>query len=340
MSKNETIVVTGPDLDAAASDLIAQAGFNIAHTPAYPSDDVLVQFMTEFKPRGVISRMGQFSHVAMDAAPGLQVISKHGAGIDNIDINAATERGILVLRAPGANALSVAEHAVTLMLTVVKQIIPLDHGLRANRWDKPGFLGREIAGMNLGLVGFGAIARHSARLAQGFGLHVMAYDPLASDDLFLKAGVARCQTLQEMLPSSDIVSLHCPLLPATRHLINAGSMAQMRPGSYLINTARGGLIDEAALLDALQTGHLAGAGLDTFEHEPPAADNALLQHRALVATPHIAGVTSAAGRRVGIAAVSGVITLLSGGDIAPDRIVNPEILENGSARLHSSAAAE
>jgi D-3-phosphoglycerate dehydrogenase len=340
MTENGTIVVTGPYLDDAASTLMTQAGLTVAHTPAYPTDEVLVKFMVEHAPKGVISRMGQFGVVAMDAAPNLQVISKHGAGVDNIDIAAASERGILVLRAPGANALSVAEHTLALMLATIKQIVPLDCGLRANRWDKPGFLGREIAGMCLGLVGFGAIARHVARLARGFGLNVAAYDPLACDDLFVGAGVTRCHSLQNLFDTSDIISLHCPLLPATRYLINAETIAQMKPGSYLVNTARGGLVNEADLLAALQGGHIAGAGLDTFETEPPVAGNALLQHPAIVATPHVAGVTAAAGQRVGIAAVSGVLTLLSGGDVTPDRIVNPEILKNGTARLQRSTAAE
>jgi len=340
MTKNGTIVVTGPFLDEAASALISQADFSVVHTPAYPSDEVLVNFMKDHAPKGIISRMGQFGHVAMDAAPNLQVISKHGAGVDNIDVAAASERGILVLRAPGANALSVAEHTLALLLATVKQIVPLDQSLRANRWDKPGFVGREIAGMCLGLVGFGAIAQHTARLARGFGLNVLAYDPLARDEMFANAGVTRCHTLENLLETADIVSLHCPLLPATRYLINAETIATMKPGSYLINTARGGLVNEADLLLALQSGHIAGAGLDTFEHEPPVADNALLQHRAIVVTPHVAGVTASAGQRVGIAAVSGVIALLSGGDVTPDRIVNPEILKNGSARLQRSTAAE
>ena len=332
------ILVTGPDLDPEASALIEQAGIIRAHTPPYPSDDILTDHLTRYRPQGVVSRMGKFGALAMDAAPDLKVISKHGAGVDNIDVNAATDRGIVVLRAPGANALSVAEHAIALLLATVKQLVPLDAGLRKGRWDKPGFLGVELAGKTLGLVGFGAIARHTARLATGLDLKVTAYDPIADENLFSELHVERKATLQALLSDADIISLHCPLLAETRHLINAGTLKLMKQHSYLINTARGGLIDEAALLPALRTGHLAGAGLDTFEQEPPQPGNPLMSERNVTVTPHVGGVTAAAGRRVGVFAVDGILRLLSGQEISSDRIVNPEIFANGTARVLKTPA--
>jgi len=333
MTEPVNILVTGPDLDPAASALIEQAGINRIHTPPYPTDDVLTDHLARFRPQGVVSRMGKFGALAMDGAPDLKVISKHGAGVDNIDVDAATERGIAVVRAPGANALSVAEHTIALLLATVKQIVPLVSGLRDGRWEKPGFLGVEIAGKTLGLVGFGAIAQHTARLGRGLGLNVVAYDPMAQDSVFAAEGVQRIASVDELLAIADIVSLHCPLMPATQHMINAQSLQIMKPQSYLINTARGGLISETDLLMALQSGHIAGAGLDTFEHEPPSPDNPLMNERTVVVTPHVGGVTAAAGRRVGLLAVEGIIDLLAGKKIAAERIVNPEIFAAGTARL-------
>lgn len=338
MTEPVNILVTGPDLDPAASALIEQAGINRIHTPPYPTDDVLTDHLERFRPQGVVSRMGKFGALAMDAAPDLKVISKHGAGVDNIDVEAATERGIAVLRAPGANALSVAEHAIALLLATVKQIVPLVSGLREGRWEKPGFLGVEIAGKTLGLVGFGAIAQYTARLGRGLGLHVIAYDPMVHDDVFAAEGVERIASVDELLGLADIVSLHCPLLPATQNMINAESLKVMKPQSFLINTARGGLINEADLLEALQSGHLAGAGLDTFEQEPPSQDNPLMSERMVVVTPHVGGVTAAAGRRVGLLAVEGILDLLAGKKIAAERIVNPEIFAAGTARLLTSGS--
>lgn len=337
MTEPVNILVTGPDLDPEASALIEKAGIHKIHTPPYPSDDILIDHMTRYRPQGVVSRMGKIGARVMNAAPDLKVISKHGAGVDNIDVDAATDRGIAVVRAPGANALSVAEHAIALILATVKQIVPLDASLRDGRWEKAGFLGVEIAGKTLGLVGFGAIARHTARLASGLGLNVVSYDPMADEALFTTADVKRVATVEELLAISDIVSLHCPLLPATRHMINADSLRTMKSQSYLVNTARGGLIDETALLPALQSGHIAGAGLDTFEQEPPVQDNPLMSERTVVVTPHVGGVTAAAGRRVGILAVEGIIRLLSGEEIARERIVNPEIFTTGKARLSKTA---
>jgi D-3-phosphoglycerate dehydrogenase len=338
MTDAVNILVTGPDLDSEASALMEQVGIIRIHTPPYPSDDILTDHLIRYRPQGVVSRMGKFSALAMDAAPDLKVISKHGAGVDNIDVNAATDRGIVVLRAPGANALSVAEHTIALLLATVKQIVSLDAGMREGRWDKPGFLGVELAGKTLALIGFGAIAQHTARLAAGLGLKVIAYDPMGEDTLFSEFRVERKATVEDLLSHADIVSLHCPLLAGTKHLINTNTLRIMKPHSYLINTARGGLVDEAALLSALRNGHIAGAGLDTFEQEPPLPGNALMSERNVTITPHVGGVTAAAGRRVGILAVEGILHLLSGQQIAPERIVNPEIFANGTARVLKTPA--
>ncbi|QFT84631.1 (S)-sulfolactate dehydrogenase [Halomonas sp. THAF12] len=322
MATQPTILVTGPYLAQSAKDMAAAAGYTVVHTPPYPSEEVLVEFIERHDPVGIVSRMGQFTAGAVAAGQSLRVISKHGAGVDNIDVDAATRHGVQVIRAAGGNAVSVAEHAVALIFATVKRLLPLDKGMRAGRWEKAEFLGRELSGMRLGLVGGGAIAAATARIVKGMGLDVMVYDPYAPAEAIEAMGARRLESLEDMLRQSDIVSLHCPLTADNAHLINAESLALMPADSYVVNTSRGGLIDEAALLAALESGHLAGAGLDTFEQEPPEGVSPLAASERVILTPHIAGVTEEAGTRVGELAISGIIDFVAGNDLPPARRVN------------------
>lgn len=270
--------------------------------------------------------MGRIDASVMDQAPQLRVISKHGVGVDNIDLAAAAERGIPVLVATGANAVSVAEHAIALMLATVKRLLPLDAGLRAGRWEKPGFAGQELAGQTLGLMGLGAIAQATGRMARGLGLNLVGHDPFASDAAFEAQGVVRCASFGEMLEQANVLSLHCPLNDETRRILDAEAIARMPRGSYVVNTARGGLIDEAALLDAIRSGQLAGAGLDTFAVEPLTADHPFIGEPKIVMTPHIGGVTRQASARVGLEAVQGIFQVLHGQAVPPERIANRKLL--------------
>lgn len=321
-----TILVTGPDLDPKAAQFIAEKGYRTAHTPAYADSEVLSERLRATGAVGIVSRMGRLDASVMDAAPQLRVISKHGVGVDNIDLAAAASRGIPVLVATGANAVSVAEHAIALLLTTVKRILPLDAGMRAGRWEKPGFLGRELAGVTLGLMGMGAIAQATGRIAKGLGLDLIGHDPYAPETAFAELGATRCDTLEELLARTNILSLHCPLTDQTRSIVNAEAIALMPRGGFVINTARGGLIDEAALLAAVRSGQLAGAGLDTFATEPPAQDHPFWTEPRIVVTPHIGGVTREAGARVGVDAVRGIFQILEGKPIAPERIANRALL--------------
>lgn len=332
---SKTILVTGPDLDPTAARLVAEHGYQTVHTPAYADSAVISEYLQKTGAQGIVSRMGRLDAAVMDAAPQLKVISKHGVGVDNIDIAAAAERGIPVLVATGANAVSVAEHAIALLLAAVKRVLPLDAGLRAGRWEKPGFAGREIAGSTMGLMGMGAIAQATGRMAKGLGLTLAGYDPYAPDAAFSDLGVTRCETVEDLLARSDILSLHCPLTDQTRGILNADALARMPAGSYVINTARGGLIDEAALVAAIRSGHLAGAGLDTFAVEPPAADHPFFALPEIVLTPHIGGVTRQAGARVGVEAVRGIFQVLAGEAVAPERIINRKLLAAAKADLAS-----
>lgn len=322
LSKQPTILVTGPYLADEARQLAEEAGYAVCHTPPYPATDVLVEHIEHHDPIGVVSRMGQFGAEAIAAGRSLKVISKHGAGVDNIDVNTATRHGIQVIRAAGGNAVSVAEHAVALMFATVKQLLPLDAGMRKGRWEKAGFLGRELAGMRLGLIGAGAIASSVVKLVQGIGLDISVYDPYAPAEAISALGARHVEDIETLLSQSDILSLHCPLTEANAHLLNAETLALMPAGSYIINTSRGGLIDEKALLAALESGHIAGAGLDTFEQEPPSGINPLSQSSRVILTPHIAGVTQEAGTRVGVLAVSGIVDFLAGKPLPQARLAN------------------
>jgi D-3-phosphoglycerate dehydrogenase len=216
---------------------------------------------------------------------------------------------------------------MALLFDVAKRIGALDRGLRDGRWEKPGFSGRELAGARMGFVAFGAIARQMTAYARAFGIELFAYDPFCARQEFAAHSVVRLDTLEELLAHCDIVSLHCPLTKDTRNLINAERLAIMRSDAILINTARGGLVDEAALAQALAEGRIAGAGLDTFAEEPPPVDHPFWSEPRLVMTPHIGGVTEAANARVGVQAAQGIVDILAGKPVAPSRIVNSDALD-------------
>ncbi|MCD1634737.1 hydroxyacid dehydrogenase [Martelella mediterranea] len=332
---SKTILVTGPDLAAEAKALAESHGYELVHMPAYSDSTVIADYMAKTGAVGIVSRMGRIDASVIEAAPQLRVISKHGVGVDNIDIVAAAKRGIPVLVATGANAVSVAEHTIALLLTVSKRILSLDRSLREGRWEKPGFQGRELNGGTMGLMGIGAIARATGVMAKGLGMTLIAYDPYAPDSAFEAVGARRCATPQELFSGSQVLSLHSPLTEATRNIVNAEALALMPKGSYVINTARGGLIDEQALLDAVVSGHIAGAGIDTFASEPPGPDHIFFSQPNIVMTPHIGGVTAEANARVGTEALRGIFQIIDGQPVAPERIINREFLAADAAHLTS-----
>jgi D-3-phosphoglycerate dehydrogenase / 2-oxoglutarate reductase len=332
------VMVTGPSLAGDAVAILEAAGLSPQFVDAYSSGEELVAAVRRTDPVAIISRMGKIDGQVLNAAPNLKVISKHGVGVDNIDLQLASEKEIAVLIASGANAVSVAEHAMALLLAVVKRLPALDAGVREGRWEKPGFSGRELAGSTLGLIAFGAIARQFAKYAQAFDVEVIAYDPYCPADEFVQADVRRVGGLDELLSQSDVVSLHCPLTVETRHLINAERIALLKRDAILINTARGGLIDEQALVAALDAGRIAGAGLDTFAEEPPPRHHPFWSQRNLVMTPHIGGVTRAANARVGQQAAQGVVDYLAGKELRRCHIVNADKL--GRPTGPAAAAAQ
>lgn len=333
-----TILVTGPELDPKAAEYARRHGFELVYAPPYADGAVLADLLVRSRAVALLVRMGRIDAGLIGASPRLRVISRHGAGVDNVDLEAAAAHGIPVLVAAGANAVSVAEHTIALLLAVVKRLLPLDRGMRDGLWEKPRFLGRELAGMQLGLVGFGAIARATARMARGLDLQIAAYDPFVPEAVFRDAGVVRHESLAALLRASEILSLHCPLTPETRGLLNAETIALLPRGAVIVNTARGGLIDEPALLDAIRSGHLAGAGLDTFAVEPPPKDHPFFAEPAILLTPHVAGVTREASARVGLEAVQGIVDFLAGRPLPPERVANRSLLA-AAGKLPSSSGA-
>jgi (S)-sulfolactate dehydrogenase len=248
----------------------------------------------------IVRNRTQVDAVLLARAPKLRVVGRLGVGLDNIDVAACEARRIEVIPATGANALAVAEYVVCAVMMLLRGAYHSSGEMAAGKWPR-GALGegREVAGKTLGVVGFGGIGRLVAKLAQGLGMTVLATDPALAPaaPVWRESGVA-FRELDDLLAESDAVTLHVPLVPATRHLLSAGRMARMKRGAVLINTARGGVIDEAALAAALAGGHLAGAALDVFEAEPLPAGSPLAGAPNLVLTPHIAGVTRESNERV------------------------------------------
>lgn len=255
--------------------------------------------------------------------PQLLCVSSTGAGYDTVDVAACTAAGIAVVNQAGGNADSVAEHTLALMLSVSRRMVESDRRMRREQgFTREDVMGHEIRGKTMGLVGMGHIGTRVARLAQAFGMQVLAVDPLLSAEDIQKRG-ARSVRFSELLAQSDVVSLHCPRDATTLKMMNADTFAQMKPGALFINTARGGLHDEAALTQALTSGHLAGAGLDVWDQEPPPLDHPLLAMDNVFATFHTAGVTHEARRNVAAIGAEQILQLLAGE--RPPRLVNPEV---------------
>jgi D-3-phosphoglycerate dehydrogenase / 2-oxoglutarate reductase len=264
----------------------------------------------------VIAGSRRWDGAAMDLAPRLQVISRTGVGYDTVDVEAATARGIAVCFAPDAPTVSTAEHTIALLLAVTKD---LDGWADRSAVDAGAPPGIELDGRTLGLFGFGRIARRVAAVGRALGMHVIAHDPFVvadTDDVALVDA-------DELWRRSDVVSLHAPATPSTHHVVDAAALSAMRPGSFLVNCARGSLVDHDALLDALERGHLAGAGLDVTEPEPLPADHPLRRLPRVVVTPHIASQTAVGRLRLYAHAIDNAFAVLTGagGCLVPEQCV-------------------
>lgn len=298
------LIVTGADLAAQALELLT--GFNIVYAGKTPTEDDLIALCKQHNPVAMIVRYGKVGAAVMDAAPALKVISKHGSGTDTIDKVAAKARGIEVVAAVGANAAAVAEQALALMLACAKSVVHLDARMRAGHWDKSTHKSVELGGKTLGLIGLGAIGRRMAKMARGLEMRVIAHDPFAkqADD-----GIELVD-LPTLWREADAISLHCPLTADNRGMIDAAVLKQCKRGVIIVNTARGGLINEADLLEAVREGQVASAGLDSFATEPMPADHPFTREPRILLSPHIGGVTPEAYIGMGVGAVRNALAVL------------------------------
>ena len=267
----------------------------------------------------------------LSRTPNLRIVTKHGSGVDNIDIPAATAHGVMVANTPGgANSTAVAEGAVALMLAVLRKVREMDSLVRENRFDERWKLRLgDLTGGRLGLVGFGQIARVTARIGgAGFGMTVSAYDPFVSAEEMANAGVTKVEDLIDLMASSDVISVHVPLSARTRHLIGERELAAMPHHAIIVNTSRGGLIHEPALAAALREGRIAGAGIDVFDVEPPPADDPLFALPNVVLSPHVAGVTNGSMRDMALNVARVVEEALAGQK--PATLLNADALAAAS----------
>src|SRR3954447_14480231 len=289
-------VLIADEMSKKAVEILSGAGFT-------------VDVKTGMKPEELASVIGEYHGVGVRSAskikadtlanPGkLKIIGRAGVGVDNIDVKAATEKGILVINTPQGNAAAAAELAIGLMFALARKIPQAADSMRQGIWEKKKFMGVEIAGKTLGVVGLGNIGRQAAERGVGLKMSVIGYDPIVKSETGLPAGV-KLASLDDVITKSDFITLHVPLTTDTKDLFNTATFARMKKGSFLINCARGGIVNEADVLEALKSGQLAGAALDVFGKEPP-EPSPLFAHENLIASPHLGASTREAQEKVAI----------------------------------------
>ncbi len=316
-------VIVTEYIDPAGLEILSRY-FDLVYIPDSPK--VKLEEAVQ-EAHGIGVRLAPVSAEMIASAPHLKVIAKHGVGYDNIDVSAATARRIPVVTTPKANAISVAEHILSLMLCLANHICVANADLKAGRFvRREDYMGVELKGKTLGVVGLGRIGSEVARKCKsGFGMGVVAYDPLLSAETFELTGYKKAETIGALLEEADFVVLCVPITPETTNMIGSRELSWMKPTSYLINTSRGGLIDEAALYSALAEGRIAGAAIDVFVKEPVTPENPLLSLDNFIATPHVAGATREAMRRMATDLAEEIVRVLTGE--RPLYAVNPEVFE-------------
>ena len=325
MEKPFRVVVTGDTLAPEAMEILS-AKCRVVFTGPYPQPSLLAQRVQEERAQALIVRTGKATAEVIQASPDLKVVAKHGVGFDNIDVNAAASLRIPVMISATANFESVAEHTLGLMLSLAKDLPRMDGRIHQGFWDKTQYRGVELFKKTLGIIGFGRIGRRVSQLVAPLQMRILISDPYISEES-MPPGIQRVSHLEPLLKEADIVSLHCPLTEETRNLIGKKELLRMKKTAFLINTARGGIADEEALIEALREGKIAGAAIDTFRQEPPEDLRRLCEAGKVILTPHIAAATDAAFTRMGVEAARNILAILEGGK--PDRsyMANPEILE-------------
>lgn len=313
--------------DNEVAQTLKAHGYQLAIHPhmVMPNRDELRALLSDAV--AVIAGSEPYTREVMEEAVHLRVISRNGVGYDAIDVAAATELGIVVAYTPDAMVDAVADLAIGLMLAIARRIAELDARMKQGEWYRA--IAADVSGRTLGLVGTGRIGLATARRARAFRMRMLGYDPYPNP-LFVEELGADYTSLEELFEVSDFISLHVPTTPSSRGLVSAELIRRMKPGAFLINTARGTLVDEQALLDALNEGRVAGAALDVFSQEPPipgSAGDLLARHPKVIALPHVAAYTPTAVARMGRGACQNILSILSGDGQA--QIVNPEVFERG-----------
>jgi len=310
------VVLSDPSIHPEAVALLREH-FEVDILDAYPSEQRFGEAASGAS--AILARLGTVTRHVIESAPRLRIVSRHGVGVDAVDVAAATEHGVVITNTGSSNAAAVAEYTFSMLLALVRRVPQADAGMRAGLWHRDPQVGGELEGRTLGIFGLGAIGGRVARQALGFGMKVVACDP--HPPAALPAGV-RLVERAELFALSDIVTLHTRLTETTRAMIDRSALDAMKPTALLVNTARGELVDEPALIAALQQGRLGGAALDTFAEEPLAVDSPLRRMANVVLSPHVAGQTEEALIRVGRAAAQAIIDELAGR--RPANVHNPE----------------
>ena len=291
-------VLVADGLQAVGVDALRKQGLDVDVVGSLGERE-LIERIGEYE--GLVVRSAtKVTRAVIEAAQRLEVIGRAGAGVDTIDVDAATKRGVIVMNTPGGNTTAVAEHTLGLLLALARRLPAADVTLKAGRWEKSRLQGVELLGKVLGIVGLGRIGSEVARRALGFRMQVIAYDPYLTREAAERLGVESVE-LDDLLVRADFITIHTPLTGDTRHLLGAAELERLKPGVRIINCARGGLIDEQALARAIQSGKVAGAALDVFEQEPPPADHPLLKLEQVIVTPHLGAATDEAQTAVALA---------------------------------------
>jgi D-3-phosphoglycerate dehydrogenase len=324
LEKKFTVVITGPALAEPAMRKLAES-CRIINAEPYASPREIEDIVRENRADGLIVRMGRIDVGIIEASDRLRVITKHGTGTDNIDKEAAGRAKVLVMITPTANYESVAEHALGLMMALARGVVYLNDRMRQGNWDKATYKGTELYSKTLGIVGYGRIGRRLSELVQPMAMNILVYDPFIKE-LEDATDVTLVSELEQLLKASDFVSLCCPLTPQTTNLIGAPQLKAMKDSALLVNTARGGVVDEKALETALDKGEIAGVALDTFAQEPPQGVTSLARFENVILTPHIGGVSRESFVRMGLQAVKNVLDVLESRPLDPACVLNTEVL--------------
>jgi len=334
---NFKVILTGPIDDAGTKMLKEVAQVTISD----PAESILMDDIVNVD--AVIARApAKITRNILDRAKRLKVIGRYGVGFDDIDIAAATEKGIPVVYAPGANVASVAQHTICLITALANRLFWADRALKEGRWKlRYKYEGIELCGKTIGIVGFGNIGAEVARICKALGMEVSYFDNIRRQQLEKELGVEfvrlTCKDKKEglrvprkLLQKSSVISIHLPLTDQTRNMIDTKEVRFIKKGAFLINTARGGIVNEMALYNGLRSGKLAGLGLDVFEEEPPSPGNPLLELENVIGTPHIAGVTKDSSRRIAVMIAEDIIKVLHGE--IPSNLANPEVFRTSRAQ--------